>query len=204
MNWLMDSVDVGIAFRDSLFNVVTLASSTGFGNVRPDGIGNFVLWGTASQLLLLFLMTVGGTFGSTAGGMKIFRMQIGFKALSRELKLIRRPNGEYPIKVGKEKIEEKVVASILGFIALFISLVIIGTVSLTFFFNEDLVTALSGSISAMSNMGPALGEAGPTSNFLEFERGSRSIIAILMIIGRLEIYAVLLMFLSLVDRLKIR
>ena len=204
MNWLMDSVDVGTAFRDSLFNVVTLASSTGFGNVRPDGIGNFVLWGTASQLLLLFLMTVGGTFGSTAGGMKIFRMQIGFKALSRELKLIRRPNGEYPIKVGKEKIEEKVVASILGFIALFISLVIIGTVSLTFFFNEDLVTALSGSISAMSNMGPALGEAGPTSNFLEFERGSRSIIAILMIIGRLEIYAVLLMFLSLIDRLKVR
>ena len=81
---------------------------------------------------------------------------------------------------------------------------VIGTVSLTFFFNEDLVTALSGSISAMSNMGPDLGEAGPTANYLEFERGSRSIIAILMIIGRLEIYAVLLMFLSLVDRLKIR
>ncbi len=204
LNWLVDSVDVGIAFRDSLFNVVTLASSTGFGNVRPDGIGNFVLWGTASQLLLLFLMTVGGTFGSTAGGMKVFRMQIGFKALSRELKLIRRPSGEYPIKVGREKIDEIVVASILGFIALFISLVIVGTVSLTFFFNEGLVTALSGSISAMSNMGPALGDAGPTANFLEFERGSRSIIAILMVIGRLEIYAVLLMFLSLVDRLRIR
>lgn len=204
MNWLMDSVDIGTAFRDSLFNVVTLASSTGFGNARPDGIGNFVLWGTASQLLLLFLMTVGGTFGSTAGGMKIFRLQIGFKALSRELKLIRRPNGQYPIKVGKEKIEEKVVASILGFIALFISLVIIGTVSLTFFFNEDLVTALSGSISAMSNMGPALGDAGPTTNFLEFEPGSRSIIMILMVIGRLEIYAVLLMFLSLLDRLRIK
>lgn len=204
LNWLIDSVEIGTAFRDSLFNVVTLASSTGFGNVRPEGIGNFVLWGTASQLLLLFLMTVGGTFGSTAGGMKIFRMQIGFKALSRELKLIRRPNGQYPIKVGTEKIEEKVVASILGFIALFISLVIIGTVSLTFFFNEDLVTALSGAISAMSNMGPALGDAGPTSNFLEFERGSRSIIMILMVIGRLEIYAVLLMFLSLLDRLRIK
>ena len=75
---------------------------------------------------------------------------------------------------------------ILGFIALFISLVIIGTVSLTFFFNEDLVTALSGSISAMSNMGPALGEAGPTSNFLVFERGSRGVIAVLMVVGRLK------------------
>ena len=187
-----------------MFNVVALASSTGFGNVRPDGIGNFVLWGAASQLLLLFLMTVGGTFGSTAGGMKMFRMQIGLKALSRELKLIRRPTGEYPIKVGSEKVDETAVASILGFIALFISLVIIGTVSLTFFFNEDLVTALSGSISAMSNMGPALGEAGPTSNFLVFERGSRGVIAVLMVVGRLEIYAVLLMFLSLIDRIRIK
>jgi len=204
LNWLIDSVSVGLAFRDSLFNVVALASSTGFGNVRPDGIGNFVLWGAASQLLLLFLMTVGGTFGSTAGGMKMFRMQIGLKALSRELKLIRRPTGEYPIKVGSEKVDETAVASILGFIALFISLVIIGTVSLTFFFNEDLVTALSGSISAMSNMGPALGEAGPTSNFLVFERGSRGVIAVLMVVGRLEIYAVLLMFLSLIDRIRIK
>ena len=87
MNWLVESVDVGTAFRDSLFNVVTLASSTGFGNVRPDGIGNFVLWGTASQLLLLFLMTVGGTFGSTAGGMKIFRMQIGFQGSFKRVEI---------------------------------------------------------------------------------------------------------------------
>ena len=56
----------------------------------------------------------------------------------------------------------------------------------------------------MSNMGPALGDAGPTSNFLEFDRGSRSIIMVLMVIGRLEIYAVLLMFLSLVDRLRVK
>ena len=67
INWLVDSISAGVAFRDSLFNVVALASSTGFGNVRPDGIGDFVLWGTATQILLLFLMTVGGTFGSTAG-----------------------------------------------------------------------------------------------------------------------------------------
>jgi|TARA_B100001094_G_scaffold331433_1_gene399707 trk system potassium uptake protein TrkH len=204
LNSVVDSVSLGTAFRDSLFNVVALVTSTGFGNVRPEGIGDFVLWGTASQLLLLFLMTVGGTFGSTAGGMKMFRMQIGLKALAKELKLIHRPSGEYPIKVGREKIEEEVVSSILGFIALFISLVIAGTVALSFFFNEDLVTALSGSISAMSNMGPALGDAGPTSNFLEFDRGSRSIIMVLMVIGRLEIYAVLLMFLSLVDRLRVK
>ena len=204
LNWLIDSISVGVAFRDSLFNVVALASSTGFGNVRPGGIGDFVLWGTATQILLLFLMTVGGTFGSTAGGMKTFRLQIGLKALAKELKLLRHSTGEYPIKVGKDEIEEKDVASIVGFISLFILLVIVGTISLTLFLNEDLITALSGSISAMSNMGPALGEAGPTTNFLEFERASRGILAALMVIGRLEIYAVLLMFLSLFDRLSVK
>ena len=57
--------------RDSVFNVVALATSTGFSNARPEGIGDFVLWGAASQILVLFLMTVGGTTGSTAGGMKL-------------------------------------------------------------------------------------------------------------------------------------
>ena len=73
--------------RDSVFNVVALATSTGFGNVRADGIGDFVLWGAASQILILFLMTVGGTTGSTAGGMKVLRLQVGLKALKRELRL---------------------------------------------------------------------------------------------------------------------
>ena len=204
LNWLVDAVPIGLAFRDSLFNVVALASSTGFGNIRPGGIGDFVLWGAASQLLLLFLMTVGGTFGSTAGGMKMFRLQIGLKALAKELKLLRHSSGEFPIKVGRDEIDKKDVSSIVGFISLFILLVIMATVSLTLFFDEDLITALSGAISAMSNMGPALGEAGPSANYLAFERPSRGILAALMVIGRLEIYAVLLMFLSLFDRLNIR
>ncbi|HJM27846.1 MAG: TrkH family potassium uptake protein [Acidimicrobiales bacterium] len=204
LNWLLDSAPVGIAFRDSLFNVVALASSTGFGNVRPNGIGDFVLWGTATQLVLLFLMAVGGTVGSTSGGMKVLRMQIGLKALRRELKKLQHGKLVFPIKLGKTPVEDSIVASALGFISLFISFVIGGTLVATVCGGDDFVSSLSGAISAMSNMGPALGDAGPTSNFLEFSRIGRAALAVLMVVGRLEIYAVILMFIAPADRLKIR
>ena len=189
--------------RDSVFNVVALATSTGFGNVRPDGIGDFVLWGASTQILILFLMTIGGTTGSTAGGMKVFRLQIGLKALKRELRLFEHPKGIFQIKMGKEPIEDRIVASALAFVALYISFVILGTVVVATLGN-DLITSASGAISAMSNMGPALGDAGPTSNYLAFSRPSRSILAFLMLLGRLEIYAVLLMLVAPANRILIR
>jgi len=186
--------------RDSVFNVVALATSTGFGNVRADGIGDFVLWGASTQILILFLMTVGGTTGSTAGGMKVFRLQIGLKALKRELRLFEHPKGIFPITMGKEPIEDRIVASALAFVALFISFVVLGTVVIAALGN-DLMTSASGAISAMSNMGPALGDAGPTSNYLTFSRPSRPILAFLMLLGRLEIYAVLLMLVAPANRI---
>ena len=189
--------------RDSVFNVVALATSTGFGNVRADGVGDFVLWGASTQILLLFLMTVGGTTGSTAGGMKVFRLQIGLKALKRELRLFEHPRGIFQIKMGKEPVQERIVASALAFVAFYISFVILGTVAIAALGN-DLVTSASGAISAMSNMGPALGDAGPTSNYLAFSRPSRSILAFLMLLGRLEIYAVLLMLVAPANRIFIK
>jgi len=203
VNWIQDFGPIKIVFRDSLFNVVALASSTGFGNVRPDGIGDFVLWGSATQIILLFLMTVGGTTGSTAGGMKVFRLQMGLKALKRELRLFEHPKGVFQIKMGKESVESRIVASALAFVALFITFVILGTVVISIMGN-DLLTAASGTISAMSNMGPALGEAGPTTNYLVFTRGARGVLAFLMILGRLEIYAVLLMVIAPANRLFVR
>ncbi len=189
--------------RDSVFNVVSLATSTGFSNARPEGIGDFVLWGAASQILILFLMTVGGTTGSTAGGMKVLRLQIGLKALKRELRLFEHRKGIFPITMGREPVSDRIISSALAFVALFISFVILGTIAISALGN-DLITSASGVISAMSNMGPALGDAGPTSNFLSFSRPARSILAFLMILGRLEIYAVLLMLVAPANRILIR
>lgn len=194
-NWTQDVAGLGTSFRDSLFNVVTLATSTGFGNVRPDGIGDFVRWGGSTQVLLLFLMVVGGCTGSTAGGAKVFRLLIGSKAFTRELKRLRHPRGVFPIKLGTQAIPDSIVASAMGFLAMFLMLTIAGTLAVAAT-GADILTAASAAVSAMSNMGPGLSEAGPTSNFLIFDRPARLILAALMLIGRLEIYAVLLMFAS--------
>jgi trk system potassium uptake protein TrkH len=133
--------------------------------------------------------------GSTAGGLKVFRLLIGTKHLGREVRRLRHRQGVFPLKLGPDPVPEEIVASAFGFLILFFGLVLVGTmlVSAT---GSDLLTSASATISAMSNMGPALGEAGPTSNFLVFTRPARLILAALMLIGRLEIYAVMLMFAS--------
>ncbi len=195
INWQQDLGAFGTVVRDSAFTTATLGSSTGFGNVRPDGIGNFVLWGGAAQIVLLVLMAVGGCVGSTSGGLKVFRLLIGTRHLGREVRRLRHPKGVFPLKLGRDAVPEDIVASAFGFLILFFGLVLGGAllVSAT---GTDLLTSASASISAMSNMGPGLGEAGPTANFTVFTRPGRLILAALMLIGRLEIYAVMLMFAS--------
>jgi trk system potassium uptake protein TrkH len=195
INWRQDLAGFGTALRDSAFTAATLGTSTGFGNVRADGIGDFVLWGGAAQILLLVLMSVGGSVGSTSGGLKVFRLLIGVKHLGREVRRLRHRQGVFPLKLGRDPVPEEIVASAFGFLILFFGFVLVGTL-LVAATGTPLITASSASISAMSNMGPALGEAGPTANFTVFTRPARMMLAALMLIGRLEIYAVMLMFAS--------
>lgn len=195
INWSQGIAGFGTSLRDSAFNVATLGTSTGFGNVRDDGIGNFVLWGGAVQIVLLVLMVIGGCVGSTAGGSKVYRSLIGAKHLQREIRRLRHRNGVFPVKLGRDAVPESIVASAFGFLILFFGFVLIGTLAVAAT-GSDLLTSASASISAMSNMGPALGEAGPTANFTVFTRPARMMLAALMLIGRLEIYAVMLMFAS--------
>lgn len=199
INWRQGLGSFGLSLRDGVFNVATLGTSTGFGNVRADGIGDFVLWGGAAQMVLLGLMIVGGCVGSTAGGSKVYRTLIGAKHLQREIRRLRHRQGVFPIKLGTEPVPEDIVASAFGFVILFLTLVLAGTIAVSAT-GADLITSTSGVISAMSNMGPGLGEAGPTSNFLVFNRPARALLMALMLIGRLEIYAVMLMFASGVRR----
>ena len=191
-------LDEGAAFghslRDVAFTVATLGSSTGFGNVTgPDSIADFAAWPPAAQIVALALMVVGGCTGSTAGGLKTFRVYVGAKHVVREIRKLEHPRGVFPLKLGPDVVPEAIVASVLGLIGLFFGFALAGTVILAFM-GVDLLPAASGAISAMSNMGPALGDAGPTSNFLVYPRPGRLVLAALMLIGRLEISAIVLMF----------
>jgi len=203
LNWLQDVRDTNgdlmesgflDSLRDSTFNVVTLASSGGFGNAQgANSLGNFVLWSPPLQLVLLLVMVIGGSAGSTAGGAKVFRIQVAFSYAVRSVKRVRHPSGVIPVKLGNAPVPTDNVHRIIGFLTTFLAITLVGTLLVTAT-GAPFLEAVSGSISAMSNMGPALGEAGPTSNFLFFTRPARVVLMILMMIGRLELFAVLLMF----------
>ena len=189
--WLRQGAPFGLSLRDGFFNVVTLASSGGFHNIRRGGLGDFAAWLPPAQVVLAILMLIGGGAGSTAGGMKVFRGQIAAAHALRSIRQARRPRSVIPIKLGGSVIPERIVGRVLGFGTLFIITFGVGTLVVSAL-GADPVTAASGVISAMSNMGPALGEAGPSSNFTVLARPARLVLAALMLIGRLEITAVFL------------
>ena len=190
-----------VSLRDSFFSVVSMGTSGGFANAREGGIGDFALWIPATQMLLLGLMVMGGNVGSTSGGLKVYRVRIATNHIWRNIRQTLQPHAVIPIRSGTDIVPEETVRRVLGYTTLFVVFIAAGT-TLIAASGADILTSLSGVISAMSNMGPALGEAGPTSNFLEFTRPARLLLSALMLVGRLEIVAVLLMFAPVAAKLR--
>ena len=173
--------------RDSLFYAVSLGTSTGFGT------SDYILWGPAAQIVLILLMLVGGMTGSTTGGIKVLRLQLIVRYAVREVIRARHPRAVSPMRVGDMVVAEQVAARAIGFVLLYLGVTVAGGVLVTAL-GVDPVTGFSGAISAIGNDGPALGEAGPLSNFLVFPRAARAVLMGLMLFGRLELFPTLLMF----------
>lgn len=193
--WLQD----GVAFIDSLrygaFNVVALATSTGYGNATGEGSpGDFVLWAPAAQLILLFLFVTGASTGSTSGGIKVMRVQVLFSHTIRSIRRTQQPRAVLPVKHGRMAVDEDIVSRMAGFFLLYVLIVSLGVVIVTGL-GGDMDSSIGAVIGSLGNMGPALGEAGPTASFsTAFSQPARLVLAALMLIGRLEIFPMLLMF----------
>jgi len=174
--------------RISAFNVVSILSGTGY--VTSD----FGLWGKFPLIFFLFLMFIGGCAGSTTCGIKIFRFQILGQFILNQIKKLVYPHGIFSIKYNKEKVSNTFIYSIITFIFLyfFIFFIIAALLSLN---GLDFVTALSGSASAISNVGPGLGEViGPNGNYSNLPIFSKLVLSLGMLLGRLELFAVLVLF----------
>ena len=174
--------------RIAAFNVVSILSGTGY--VTSD----FGLWGKFPLIFFLFLMFVGGCAGSTTCGIKIFRFQILGQFILNQIKKLVYPRGIFSIKYNNEKISNTFIYSIITFIFLyfFIFFIIATLLSLN---GLDFVTALSGSASAISNVGPGLGEViGPNGNYSNLPIFSKLVLSLGMLLGRLELFAVLVLF----------
>jgi len=174
--------------RISTFNVVSIVSGTGY--VTTD----FSSWGKFPLIFFLFLMFVGGCAGSTTCGIKIFRFQILGSFIINQIKKLVYPHGVFSIKYNKEKISNTFVYSIMTFIFIyfFIFFILAAFLSIN---GLDFVTAISGSASAISNVGPGLGEIiGPNGNFSDLPNFSKLSLSLGMLLGRLELFAVLVLF----------
>ena len=176
------------SLRISTFNVVSILSGTGY--VTDD----FSAWGKFPLMFFLFLMFIGGCAGSTTCGIKIFRFQILGYFIINQLKKLVYPHGIFSIKYNNEKISNTFIYSIITFIFIyfFIFFILATLLSLN---GLDFITAISGSASAISNVGPGLGEIiGPNGNFSNLPNFSKSSLSLGMLLGRLELFAVLILF----------
>ena len=174
--------------RISSFNVVSILSGTGY--VTDD----FGLWGKFSLIFFLFLMFVGGCAGSTACGIKIFRLQMLFLFLRNQIKKLISPNSVSIVKYNNQKISDEFINSVIIFIFSFLFLFLFLAMLLSIS-GLDFLTSISGAASAISNVGPGLGEIiGPNGNYKLVPDLSKWILAFGMLLGRLELFAVLVLF----------
>ncbi len=191
--WLENGLPLGSSIRAAVFTVASLGTSTGLSNATGAGSpGDYVTWVAGAQLILLLLMVMGGCTGSTSGGIKVMRMRVLGLMMLRSVQHTQTPRAIIPIRLGPDNIRETVVSRATGFFLLHFLLVMVGLLAVTSLGGE-LETSLGAVVSALGNMGPALGEAGPTSNYaVAFTQPARLVLALLMVIGRLEIFPILL------------
>ncbi len=175
--------------RSIFFNVISILTGTGYVNAQFDN------WGGFSLVLFLILMFIGGCAGSTTCGIKIFRIQILYSFISNQLKKIIYPKGIFILKYNQNAVDNKFVASIISFIYMYLVIffIITALLSLT---GLDFITSISGAATSISNVGPGLGSTiGPNGNFSTLPDVSKWILTLGMILGRLELFAILVLFL---------
>jgi trk system potassium uptake protein TrkH len=174
--------------RLSAFNVVSILSGTGY--VTTD----FNLWGNFSLVFFLLLMFIGGCAGSTACGIKVFRIQILWLFIINEIKKSVYPRGVFPLSYNKEKIDKRFMSPIISFIFLYFLIFFLVAMLLSFT-GLDFITSFSGAATSISNVGPGLGDLiGPSGNFSELSNFAKWILSFAMLLGRLEIFTLLVLF----------
>ena len=178
-----------IHIRSVIFNVVSILTGTGYVTKEFDQWGNFPL------IFFLILMFIGGCAGSTTCGIKVFRVHILYYFIRNQLLKIIYPRAIINLKYNNNKVEDKLIASIISFIYLYI-LIFFVLASLLTLTGLDFITSISGAASSLSNVGPGLGnEIGPNSNYSGIPDQSKWLLSVGMILGRLEIFAILIIFL---------
>lgn len=178
------------ALRAAAFHVVSLMTSTGF------VVTNYDLWPEFTRFFLLLLMIVGACAGSTGGGCKVVRFLLLGRQIRAEIRRLLHPRAIINTRVNGQVISIQSLSSVTAFFMLYISILVLSTLVVTAFRHPqlDFVTSLSGVVACLSNVGPGLGALGPAENFAWLPQGVKWILSFCMLAGRLELFAVILLF----------
>ena len=175
------------AFRDSLFTVVSIITTTGYATA------DYLLWTPFLGMLIFVLFFVGGSAGSTGGGVKVVRILLLFKNSFYELKRLVHPNAVIPIRYNKHVVDQKTVTNILAFFVFYVIIFMISSILMSLW-TPDIYSAFSAVATTLGNIGPGFGEVGPMENFYQLPDLAKWFLAFLMMLGRLELFTVLVLF----------
>ncbi len=176
-----------LVIRKSLFNAVSILTGTGYASA------DYTAWGAFPTMLFFLIGLIGGCAGSTSCSIKIFRFQVLYGAVVTQIRLLHSPNGVFSPRYGGKKVDEDVISSVMSF--LFFFFLTFGVCAITLsMMGIAPITAISGAASAIANIGPGLGpEIGPTGNFAGLPDMAKWVLAITMLLGRLELLSVLVL-----------
>lgn len=186
-NLLAGTYRLGVSFRHSLFQTVSITTTTGYTTA------DFGSWSSAAQLILLLLMFIGGCAGSTGGSIKVIRILIILKAGMVELKKLLHPRAVIPVRIDGRSIPPAVVINIVGFMFLYLGLLLVSTLIMTFM-GIDIISSFSAVTASLGNIGPGLGAVGPAAHYQHLPLGAKWLLSFCMLAGRLEIYTVFVLF----------
>jgi trk system potassium uptake protein TrkH len=187
--YLLIDTSSELNLRTVFFNIISILTGTGYVNAEFD------TWGSFTLVLFLGLMFIGGCAGSTTCGVKIFRVQILYLFIVNQLKKIVYPKGVFVLKYDQNQIDNKFISSVISFIYMYLVIFFILTALLSLS-GLDFITSISGAATSISNVGPGLGSTiGPNGDFSSLPDVSKWILTLGMILGRLELFAILVLFL---------
>ena len=178
---------VGAAVRFAIFQASAIVTTTGFATA------DFDTWPDFSRAMLFVMMFVGGCAGSTGGSVKVVRILIVVKKMVVDLRRMVRPHAMLPLRVGNKAVPEDVVSAVTTFFLLFVVLFTAGGLLLTLM-GVDALSAFSASAACLGNIGPGFGAVGPTMNYAALPGLAKLLLALMMIVGRLELYTILVLF----------
>lgn len=185
--YLNTNIGIERAFRDSMFQVVSILTTTGF--VTTD----YLLWPSGLWMILFVLFFVGGSAGSTGGGVKVSRILILIKNSLLEFRRLIHPHAIIPVRLNHRTVSQNIVFVIISFFLFYLATFVVGVVLMSFI-GLDFVSAIGASASSLGNIGPALGSVGPVENYSQIPDVGKWILGFLMLLGRLELFTVLIIF----------